>query len=342
MISYFRPAVFSLLAITVLLVPMQSAFAQDATPEAECVATTPDENLAIANAYWQEAVWGEQGEIKDIVAADEIHHWGIAGTTNGIDEFMERWALFNTAFPDLEFTIDVAAADDDLVATYWTATGTQEGEWQGIAPSNTRVTWDGANIFRIVCGKIAESWGEANHLGLLVQLGAADIPAELFGIPAGSASTPTATEVTTCAEDNPEANLAIAQRWTNEVWTQKDLDVLDEIAAPEIFHHGSLFPDAHGVEAVKGGVQSVLATFPDMQVAIDEAFATEDLVVVRWSAVGTQNGEYLGLPPTGEVVNLTGINMYRINCGVMVESWSETNGLAILRMIQANAATPTA
>lgn len=342
MISYFRSAVFALLALSLLVVPTTGVAAQDETPEAECISTTPEENLAIANMYWQESVWGEQGKIRQIVAPDEIHYWGIGGPTTGIEEFMTRWSLFNKAFPDLKFTVDLAVADSDLVATYWTATGTHEGEWQGIAPTNTKVTWNGVNIFRIACGMIAESWGEANHLGLLAQLGSTTIPADLIDMPADSSATPMAAAATPCADDSPETNLAVAQRWTDEVWTQKALDVLDEIAAPEIVHHGGAFPDASGVEAVKAGVGGVLATFPDIQVTIDDAFAADDLVVVRWSGMGTQDGDYLGVPPTGTEVNFTGINVYRIHCGMIVESWSETNGLAVLRMIQEGVATPVA
>jgi predicted ester cyclase len=346
MISYFRSGVMGLLALALLIVPVRGVAAQDATPEAECVTTTPEENLAIADAYWQEAVWGEQGKIKEVVAPDEVHHWGIAGTTTGIDGFMERWALFNTAFPDLKFTVDLAAADGDLVANYWTATGTQEGEWQGIAPTDQKVTWNGVNIFRIACGMISESWGEANHLGLLAQLGASDIPTALIDMSADSAATPMAAAAATpCAEDNPETNLAVAQRWTDEVWTQQALDVLDEIAAPEIVHDGGVFPAAHGPEAVKAGVGGVLATYPDIQIGIDDAFAADDLVVVGWSGSGTHEGDFLGIAATGKEIPLTGINVYRIHCGQIVESWSETNGLAMLRMIQESqetAATPVA
>ena len=78
--------------------------------------------------------------------------------------------------PDLEFTVDLVAAEGDLAATLWTATGTHSGEWQGIAPTDREVTWQGINVFRIECGQIVESWGEADHLGLRSQLGATDIP----------------------------------------------------------------------------------------------------------------------------------------------------------------------
>ena len=125
------------------------------------------------------SVVGRSGQDRGIVAPDEVHHWGIGGDTTGFEEFSERWDLFFTAFPDLEFTVDLVVAEGDLVATHWTATGTQRGEWQGIAPTDREVTWQGINIFRFECGLIVESWGKADHLGLLSQLGAVELPAAM-------------------------------------------------------------------------------------------------------------------------------------------------------------------
>ena len=87
--------------------------------------------------------------------------------------------MFFTAFPDLGFTVDLVVAEEDLVATHWTATGTHRGEWQGIAPTDREVTWQGINIFRFECGQIVEAWGAADHLSLLSQLGAVELPAAM-------------------------------------------------------------------------------------------------------------------------------------------------------------------
>jgi predicted ester cyclase len=333
------------LALLILPIPMANA-AQEATPAVECVTTTPEENEALVHAYWEEFVWGHQGKIAEIVSPDEIHHWGLGNETTGFDAFAETVALFVAAFPDMHFDVNLVAADGDMAASLWSATATQTGEWQGIAPTGKEVTWQGINIFRFECGQIAESWGEANHLGLLAQLGSADVPA--FLADAAMEATPAATEsaATPCADDSPEAGLTLAERWTDELWTGQNLDVLDEIAAPDILHHGGAFPDAHGVEAVKEGVSQQLVTFPDFHAAIDAAFADGDLVVVRWSGAGTNDGEFIGLAPTGQEIAITGINIYHVNCGRIVESWSEINGLAMLRQVQgdeaAAAATPAA
>jgi steroid delta-isomerase-like uncharacterized protein len=156
------------------------ARAQDATPAADetCPTTSAEENIAIVERYWSE-VWTAGGEaaVAELLAEDEIHHWGFGGTTDNLDDYTERLLLFFAAFPDMAFRVDLAMADGDMVATRWTATGTHEGPWLGIEPTGATIEYTGMQMFRIACGKIAESWGEANHLSLLEQLGALpDLP----------------------------------------------------------------------------------------------------------------------------------------------------------------------
>jgi predicted ester cyclase len=333
MFQFLRFVVLTLVASTLLLIPGSTAGrAQEATPEANCAVTTLEENEALATSYWEEVWWGDQGKIAEIVAPDEVHHWGIGDDTTGFEEFSQRWNQFFTAFPDLKFTVDLVAAEGDLAATHWTATGTHRGEWQGIAPTNREVTWQGINIFRIECGQIVESWSEADHLGLLSQLGATDIPT-LMASPAPAQAATGGAGATPCDDDSAEANVATARRWTEEVYTGKDLAVLDEILDPSAIHHGAAFPDAAGVEAIKAALAGTLTAFPDINLAVDATIADGDLVVVRWSGTGTNNGPWLGLAPTGKTVNFTGINIYRFACGKIVESWSEIDALDVLRQL---------
>lgn len=344
MLRFSRRAVTALAAGSLLgAITRPVRAAQDATPAAECITTTPEENAELARAYWSEAVWGPQGKIAEIVAPDEIHHWGIAGTTEGFDAFAERWALFNTAFPDLKFDLSLVTATDSMAATVWTATGTQEGEWMGIAPTGKTVSWSGINTFRIACGMIAESWGEADHITLREELGATDVPAMMVS---GMAATPAATSAATaCASAGADANEAAAVRWTTEVWNEQNLDTLDEITLPAIVHHGASFPDVYGVDELKTALSRTFETFPDIKLETEDVFATDNTVVVRWAGTATQEGEYFGEAPTGTSVNFTGINVYRMECGQIIESWSEMNTLDVLNQVrnaQLGEATPTA
>jgi predicted ester cyclase len=326
----------------VLAVPRSYTSAtEQATPAADCLVTTPEENKALVLRYWDE-VWkvGGQDAIDELLAPDEVHHWGIGDDTTDTKAYGKRLGLFLTAFPDIHFAIDVIAAEGDHVATRYTATATQTGEWQGVAPTGNQVRWSGTNIFRFACGQIAESWGEADHVSLLQQIGAPNVPAPMAP---PAAEIVAATPGTFCTEDTPDKNLAIVRRWTEDVIDQGNLDVLDEIADPNIVHHPGAFPDVQGVDAVKQVVGNLRTVFPDINDTIDEAFVDGDIVVVRWSGTGTQDGPFLGMEPTGTPVMMTGINVYRLSCDRIVEIWSEANVLDELRQIQRNeAATPAA
>lgn len=154
--------------------PGRAALAQDATPAASdtCPDTTPDENAAIVQRYWDE-VWNNQNDaaLAEVFDPAEVHHWGIGDETHGPDEFLARVAAFRTAFPDFQIHVEKTVKEADHVVSYYRATGTHQGAWLGVEPTGTEIEYNGVNIFRIACGKIAESWGVANHLGLVQQIG---------------------------------------------------------------------------------------------------------------------------------------------------------------------------
>lgn len=84
--------------------------------------------------------------------------------------FVDLGAMLS-GFPDLRHTIEQVIANDDTVVIRWQAEGTNDGEFQGHAPTGKTATWTGVNIYRFECGRIAEEWSEGDGLGRLMQLG---------------------------------------------------------------------------------------------------------------------------------------------------------------------------
>ena len=76
------------------------------------------------------------------------------------------------AFPDLHFKIEDILAEGDKVAYRLTVTGTHKGEFQGIQPTDKKVSFSSTGISNIVDGKVAEDWVEADVMGLMQQIGA--------------------------------------------------------------------------------------------------------------------------------------------------------------------------
>jgi predicted ester cyclase len=61
--------------------------------------------------------------------------------------------------------------------------------------------------------------------------------------------------------------------------------------------------------------------------------AQHDVVAIRWTARGTSRGEYLGLPPTGDTIDFTGVTMYRLEDNKIAEIWDTRNTLGILHQL---------
>src|SRR5262245_53653523 len=120
----------------------------------------------------------------DFSIADEIYSEDYVGhdptksePIRGVEGAKEEAAGYRGAFSDLQLTIDHQVAEGEYVVTRWTATGTHDGELDGLAPTGRSATTSGISITRIVDGKIVEDHTEWNALGLMTQLGAVPAPA---------------------------------------------------------------------------------------------------------------------------------------------------------------------
>jgi predicted ester cyclase len=83
-----------------------------------------------------------------------------------------------TTFPDFQLTIEAQIGEGELVVTRVTGRGIHQGTWLGISPRGTPIVVTGINIDRVLNGKIVEHWGEANTVGMLLQLGVRLVPGE--------------------------------------------------------------------------------------------------------------------------------------------------------------------
>jgi predicted ester cyclase len=68
-----------------------------------------------------------------------------------------------------------------------------------------------------------------------------------------------------------------------------------------------------------------------LESTIEDLIAERDKVVAHWRAHATHQGEYMGIPPTGNRVNFTGVSIYRIEGGKIAESWSVTDLLGMMQ-----------
>jgi len=61
--------------------------------------------------------------------------------------------------------------------------------------------------------------------------------------------------------------------------------------------------------------------------------AQADQVVVRWTWRVTHQGEYMGIPPTGNQLIVTGITFHRFTEGKVAENWHEYDALGFMQQL---------
>jgi steroid delta-isomerase-like uncharacterized protein len=113
-------------------------------------------------------------------------------------------------------------------------------------------------------------------------------------------------------------------------WNHGDLSAVDDLIAPNYVRH-SIDPEPRDREYLKESILSLRAAFPDLESEIEDMVAEGDKVVTRWSAVGTQLGEFLGFPATGTRIVTEGVLIARFEDGRIVEEWATWNALDVLR-----------
>ena len=135
-----------------------------------------------------------------------------------------------------------------------------------------------------------------------------------------------------------EKNKAVARRVMDEVWSQGNLDVVDELFDADNVYYDSGNPAGwHGREGIIQAVTTYRSAFPDLNFVVEDMVAEGDRVAFRWTGTGTHKGELMGVPPTGKVVTTPGISLVRLKAGRFAVEWSGWN---VLGMMQALGVAP--
>jgi predicted ester cyclase len=133
-----------------------------------------------------------------------------------------------------------------------------------------------------------------------------------------------------------EENKALARRWFEDLFNAGNLEVADEIIAPDHVNHDPTLPDIPpGPEGQKQVVNLYRSAFTNAHISIEEQLAEGDSVVTRGTGSGTHQGELMGVAPTGKQVRITGIIINRLSDGKIAESWTNYDALGVMRQIGA-------
>ena len=130
-----------------------------------------------------------------------------------------------------------------------------------------------------------------------------------------------------------EANKAIIRRLIGEVYYRGNLDVVDELVAPDVFNQPTVPEHQHGIDGFKHVIVWVREFSSDVHYAIDDIIAEGDRVAVRMTNSGTHTGTARGIPPTGKRFSIDYVRWFRLVDGKVAELWAVRDDLTRLEQL---------
>ena len=126
----------------------------------------------------------------------------------------------------------------------------------------------------------------------------------------------------------------LVHAFIQELFTKGDPDAVNRHLAPGFVNHDPPFPGAsHGPEGMRQAAALFRRALPDWHSDLDQLIAEDNIVVERFTASGTHQGELMGVAGTGKTIVLRGINIFRISDGKIVARWGQLDQLGLLHQL---------
>ena len=111
------------------------------------------------------------------------------------------------------------------------------------------------------------------------------------------------------------------------------IDKFDNFIVADYINHNPYVPD--GLEAVKNFFKGWIIAFPDTKVNVEDVFVDGQTAIARFTYHAHQQGEFMGIPATGNLITMRSIDIWRVKDGKFIEHWDELNLLEVMQQLGA-------
>lgn len=129
-----------------------------------------------------------------------------------------------------------------------------------------------------------------------------------------------------------EENKQVARRFPEDVATEGNIDLIDEICTEDVLDHSPL-GDRQGRETVRQQIEELREAFGEFSATVEETIAEDDRVAMRVTLRGTHEGEFMGIEPTGEEFEVQNMVFTRIEDGKIAERWVQPDMLGLMQQL---------
>ena len=134
--------------------------------------------------------------------------------------------------------------------------------------------------------------------------------------------------------DDAAANKNLLRRFYKEVYVDWSMALVDEVVSPRFTSHDWPEGGPIGPQGFRNFYAAIRSALPDARYTVDDIVAEGDRVAVRWRLLGTHEGDFRGIAPTGRAIVLKGFAIYRVEGGKLMERWVVSDLHGVLEEIR--------
>ncbi len=127
----------------------------------------------------------------------------------------------------------------------------------------------------------------------------------------------------------------LVRTFYDEVVNEGNLDRIPDLCTDDVVDHEAPPEMPKGQEGIRAFVEMFRTGFPDLRVTVESAVQEDDLIAARVRYVGTHDGEFMGIQPSHNRIDIECIDMVRLEGDKCAEHWGVTDNLGLMQQIGA-------
>lgn len=131
----------------------------------------------------------------------------------------------------------------------------------------------------------------------------------------------------------PKENKAVIRRAYEEIWNERNVELVDNLVTEDFLNHAAPPDRQRGHQGLKDVVRMLEGAFPDFRYKVEDVIAEGEKVAVRDVFTGTHQGDFMGIPATGNRVIMEAIHIYRFSGDKLAEHWVARDDLGMMQQL---------
>jgi len=131
-------------------------------------------------------------------------------------------------------------------------------------------------------------------------------------------------------------NVETIRLWYEEGWNHnRNEELLEQVFHPDWTDGNPLRPhQQEGLDGMRQLIKFYRDAFPNAQFTITHLFGDATHVAIRYEVEATHYGEAFGIPATGKKFTSTGVVIYEMKDGKILQSWQELDLMGIIQQLK--------